>query len=225
MKRTEFPIEAEVSIPKKKLKRDQNKDPSASPHPPSLEAFLANFFFSASIQEDPAVVRIAYKNVSPKLITVYLYPLLCPPHIPNTRQRRRYPRNFNQDLNFSLNLHNTFSNLVILSDSFVVSPSDTEGKPGEIAQILSLGGIQNGAPVHVALVEVVKIVVGPKGNRLIERIDNVFTARPAGLPLPPTLAETALQHFFGAAFFGMFIQDDDEIFELICKKSYSPKVV
>jgi hypothetical protein len=61
--------------------------------------------------------------------------------------------------------------------------------------------IQSGAAVHVDLIEVVKIIMGPKGNSLIERIDNVFTASPAGLAPAPTLAEMALQSFFGATCF------------------------
>jgi hypothetical protein len=52
-------------------------------------------------------------------------------------------------------------------------------------------------------------------------------SRPAGtIPPAPTLAEMALRSFFfGSAFFRTLIEDDDEVFEIIFKRDYSPKVI
>ena len=75
------------------------------------------------------------------------------------------------------------------------------------------------------IIEIVKVVFTSQGKRLIETVDNVFVSRPAGTAPPPTLAEMALQSFFGSAFFGTLIQDDDRVFELIFKRDYSPKLI
>jgi hypothetical protein len=81
----------------------------------------------------------------------------------------------------------------------------------------------------VDTIEIIKVIFtgGPQGKRLIETVDSVLPlSRPAGaIPPAPTLAELALQSFFGNAFFGTLIQDDDEIFEIIFKRDYSPKVI
>lgn len=79
-------------------------------------------------------------------------------------------------------------------------------------------------------IETIKVIFisGPQGKSLIETVDSVLPlSRPAGMiPPAPTLAEMALQSFFfGSAFFGTLIQDDDEIFEIIFKRDYSPKVI
>jgi hypothetical protein len=71
----------------------------------------------------------------------------------------------------------------------------------------------------VDTIEIIKVIFtgGPQGKRLIETVDSVLPlSRPAGaIPLAPTLAEMALRPFFGSAFFGTLIQDDNEVFEII----------
>jgi hypothetical protein len=72
MKHTISTTEAEVSIPKKKSKHNLTKNSSTSSTLPSLEAFFSSVFFNVVVQDDPAVVKLAYDtNVSRNFIEEY----------------------------------------------------------------------------------------------------------------------------------------------------------
>jgi hypothetical protein len=89
--------------------------------------------------------------------------------------------------------------------------------------------IENGSAAIMDIIEIVKAIFTgvPQGKRLFETVDSVLPlSRPArAIPPAPTLAEMALLSFFGSAFFGILIQDNDEIFEIIFRRDYSPKVI
>lgn len=55
-------------------------------------------------------------------------------------------------------------------------------------------------------------------------IHSLFNVAPPGAAPSPTPAQLSLEAFVSSAFFGAWIQDDDEVFEIIFQTNYSPKV-
>jgi hypothetical protein len=69
-----------------------------------------------------------------------------------------------------------------------------------------------------------KINITDQGVRQVTSMFGVLNVVPAG-PLPlPTLAELSLEAFTVDVFFALWIQDDDDVFEIIYQSVFSPNV-
>jgi hypothetical protein len=105
----------------------------------------------------------------------------------------------------------------------VVAPSDAEGKAGQVAYTTTFFAIQAGSTVQFSEVAIYNIVFDEqKGKRLITNVQGVLA--PVIPDAVPSAAQLSLKSFVSSAFFGTLIQDDDEIFSIIYKRDYSPKV-
>lgn len=118
----------------------------------------------------------------------------------------------------------TFSSVVLLSEKFVVA-SEPSSSSGQVSQTVAISAVQGGNTVVVNLASIYQIHFdAKKEKRTIERIDAVFNVQALGT-LVPTTAQLALESFVSNSFVGTWLQDDEEIFEMIFQSCYSPEVV
>jgi hypothetical protein len=107
---------------------------------------------------------------------------------------------------------------------FVVAPADAAGNSGEVAYTVSFPVNQGGKIATANLGAIYKVNLTGQGVREVTGVFGVVSVVPAGPPAPPTPAQLALEAFIASTFFATWIQDDDDIFEIIYQRDYSPNV-
>jgi hypothetical protein len=107
---------------------------------------------------------------------------------------------------------------------FVIAPADEAGNSGEVAYTVSFPVNHAGTVGTAELSSIYKINFTDQGIRQVTSVFGVVNIVPAGPPPPPTPGQLALEAFISGTFFATWIQDDDDIFEIIFQRDYSPNV-
>jgi hypothetical protein len=132
--------------------------------------------------------------------------------------------NYNITLPIFLSQNATPKDLFLGYQDFVISPVDPANNTGEVAYTVSFPVIDVGTVPTANLGAIYKINITDQGLRQVTSMFGVLNIVLAGPPAPPTPAQLSLEAFIADVFFALWIQDDDDVFEIIYQSAYSPNV-
>jgi len=110
---------------------------------------------------------------------------------------------------------------MLLSQSFLVSPSDSTGLTGQVGHTIRLSGFQNGKKVLITIVAVLNIKLEEK-MRKVETESFILESDFQPLAKEVVMGIKAL---ISSTFHAILVQDREDVFDIVYEANFSKDVV